>query len=103
MAVSVRDYAYEHPGADFQSIVKRFGTPKQVIATYMHEMDSSELLDAMRIRNSVLKAISIVAVVTVAIWLFAAGIVAYIGAQDVNGTIETYIDVYENNVDGEVN
>lgn len=54
MKFIVRNYVTENPDVDYEAIVKRFGKPAQIAKSYVEELDSAELLDAMHIRKKVL-------------------------------------------------
>lgn len=72
LASSVRDFVSEQPKAGYNDIVARFGTPEQVAGTYLSEMDSAELMDAMQIRKKVLRILIAAAAVVILLW---AGVV----------------------------
>lgn len=79
------------PTADYGSIVRRFGQPQQIAATYVDEMDTAALLNQLRIRRRILGTISFAVAVAIVIWLVTAGLVYMEGAKHVTGIIESSI------------
>ena len=85
----------DHPDADYQAIVAQFGTPQQIAASYVDEMDTPELLNQLRINKKIVAIVSAAAVAALLMW---AGVVtaAYVDhIDDMNGTLTTSIEVYE--------
>ena len=81
MADSVRDYVSEHPNADYQTITARFGAPQQIAASYIAEMEPTELLCNMRSHKKVVRTVLATALVIVILW---AGIVTVAWANHHN-------------------
>ncbi len=52
----------------YAHIVERFGSPKQIVSSYISEMETSELLNQMRIRKKMVQIFSIVALFVLALW-----------------------------------
>lgn len=50
---SVRDFVIENPGADYNAIVSRFGTPTQIAESNIAEMDTAELLGNLQIHRRI--------------------------------------------------
>ena len=46
----LNDYLNDHPDADFAELSHRFGTPQQIAASYIEEMNVQDLLKQLRIR-----------------------------------------------------
>ena len=44
----VNDYVDQNPDADYSEIMNRFGTPRQIAAAYVDDMDTEELLGQHR-------------------------------------------------------
>jgi len=85
----------DHPDADYQAIVAQFGTPQQIAASYVDEMDTPELLNQLRIKKRIVAIVAVSAVTALLMW---AGVVtkAYIDHVDaMNGILTTDIEVYE--------
>lgn len=85
----------ENPNVDYQAIVARFGTPEEIAATYVDEMDTPELLSNLRIKRKIVQIVAGTAAVAVAIWLGVAAVAFAISLESVDGGINTSIDVYE--------
>ncbi len=66
---NVAGYALECPKPDYDAIVARFGTPQQIAATYVDEMETAELLDHLRIRRRIVQIIGATALIVVLLWL----------------------------------
>ena len=50
---SARDFVIENPGADYNAIVSRFGTPMQIAESNVAEMDTAELLGSLQIQRRI--------------------------------------------------
>lgn len=89
----VEAYTAEHPGADYAEIVARFGTPEQIIDSYVEEMDTPELLETLHIRKKTTAAVLLTLTAVVVIWLGIAG-AAYVNhIVESNGHFDISIDV----------
>lgn len=69
---SVRDFVTENPNADYAAIKQRFGTPQQIAASCIEEMDAQELTLQLRIRKTIVRIVAATALVLVLLW---AGVV----------------------------
>ena len=69
---SVRDFVTENPNADYAAIEQRFGTPQQIAASCIEEMDAQELTLQLRIRKTIVRIVAATALVLVLLW---AGVV----------------------------
>lgn len=72
MESSVRDFVTENPNADYAAIEQRFGTPQQIVASCIEEMDAQELTLQLRIRKTIVRIVAATALVLVLLW---AGVV----------------------------
>ncbi len=93
---NLNQFVEDDPSADYESIVRRFGSPRQIAATYIDEMDTDELLSDLRIKHRIVGMVSFAVAMGLVICLVTAGLVYLEGVDNVNGAIETYI--YEYNV-----
>ncbi len=66
--ISVGRFLEEEPGADYQSIVARFGTPQQIASAYVDEQDTTVLLSQLRFRKKVITLLSAMALAALALW-----------------------------------
>ena len=102
---SVRNYVIENPGADYNAIVSRFGTPMQIAESNVAEMDTAELLGNLQIHRRIVVIILAAATLLV---LFRLGfrLAAYLEFyKDMNGyaVVEVIeIDPTENNKGGKI-
>lgn len=69
---SVRDFVTENPNADYAAIEQQFGTPQQIAASCIEEMDAQELTLQLRIRKTIVRIVAATALVLVLLW---AGVV----------------------------
>lgn len=94
MEESVWDYVNEHPNADYSAIVIRFGTPQQIAASCVAEMDEPELTKQLRARREIVGIVGVTALTVVLLW---AGVVLTALAKhsgDVNGYfVERIVEV----------
>ena len=74
MAVSVRDFATRNPQADYDAITTRFGTPRQIAASCLEDMDTEELVQHLMIGRRIAAIVGAAALTVVLLW---AGVVGY--------------------------
>ena len=89
---NVLAYLTEKPNADRADIESRFGTPKQIAASYIDAMEPQEMLRELNIRR---KAAGIIAAAIAAIILLW-GIGVGIASADFISSTGGYFDVYIN-------
>ena len=93
---SVRAYLTENPCADYKSIVTRFGTPQQIVETFVEEMEPEQLLRNLHFGRKVVDLVAITLMVVILLW---AGVVFYAlldHVGDMNGYIvEEIINVVD--------
>ena len=80
------------PLVNYETIVDHFGTPKQIVSTYLDEIDTEELMKSLRIKRRIFRLVSVSVVFGLLICLITAGLVYEKGARAVTGTIETSIE-----------
>ena len=66
------DYLNDHPDADSAELSHRFGTPQQIAASYIEEMNVQDLLKQLRIRRKIICIVVATALTFVSLW---AGVV----------------------------
>lgn len=100
MERSIRDFVIENASVDYHAIVKRFGAPRQIAESYITEMETSELLEGMRIRQKIL-LVAIGAVVLLVIMRFGFLLAAYLGFdKDMRGyAVVEITEVARNTID----
>ena len=89
----LEDHCAEHPESA-EDLEAAFGTPQAVAAAYIDDMDTGELLAALRHRRRVLRLVGVGLLAALAIWLTAC----IISAIDLHkaaheGWTETYVTV----------
>ena len=89
MAIPVRDYAERNPHGGYDAIVARFGEPEQIAASYLEELDISDLKKQLSIRKRILYAAVAVGIIGVGIW---AGVVLY-ALHEYGDAMPGYIEV----------
>lgn len=67
---SVNGYLKDHPEANISEIEVRFGEPKNIAAAYVDDMDTPELLYALRARRRIITAV--IAGVIAALFMWAS-------------------------------
>lgn len=89
---SVNGYLEEHPDADFAEIEVRFGQPQNIAAAYVGDMDTVELLSALRMRRRIVTTAVAGVLTALVMWAACLGyaIVKYDNAY--HGAMEIVIE-----------
>lgn len=85
ITATVDGYLAEHTEADFAALQARFGTPQQIASAFVDEMETDELLNALRTRRRIVKIVLICAATAVAIWAIAVLSLWIIGLDNTLG------------------
>lgn len=89
---TVQEFAQEHPDADVAAIQAQLGTPQEIAAAYVENMEAAAVLKGLRIRRRVLFA---VCVTTLAILISWVALVTIVTVRDRNSIGDApYIEVY---------
>lgn len=89
---TVQEFAQEHPDADVAAIQAQLGTPQEIAAAYVENMETAAVLKGLRIRRRVLFA---VCVTTLAILISWVALVTIVTVRDRNSIGDApYIEVY---------
>lgn len=91
---TVEEFLVENPDASYEEIVSRLGSPKQIAASCLEEMDTAEVVKKLHTKKWI---VCIVAAAAVAVVLMWAGVVfsALIGHNGMmNGHFEEYVIVH---------
>ena len=67
------EYVAEFPGADYDALVARFGTPEQIAIAYLDEMEPATVLDGFRLHRRIVGTVVIGMAAVVMIWMLAVG------------------------------
>lgn len=81
----LNDYLNDHPDADFAELSHRFGTPQQIAASYIEEMNVQDLLKQLRIRKKIIAIVVATAVTLVLLWAGAVTTALIRHINDMNG------------------
>lgn len=81
----LNDYLNDHPDADFAELLHRFGTPQQIAASYIEEMNVQDLLKQLRIRKKIIGIVVATAVTLVLLWAGAVTTALIRHINDMNG------------------
>ncbi len=89
---TVQEFVQEHPDADVAAIQAQLGTPQEIAAAYVENMETAAVLKGLRIRRRVLFA---VCATTLAILISWVALVTIVTVQDRNSIGDApYIEVY---------
>ncbi len=96
----LEDHCAEHPESA-EDLEAAFGTPQAVAAAYIDDMDTGELLAALRQRRRILRLVGVGLLAALAIWLTAC----IISAIDLHKAAheewnETYVSVEQRTATG---
>lgn len=75
---NIAAYLEENPDAAFEDIQKHFGTPRQIAASYIEELEMPELVRKLNVRRSILTVLCVTLGVC-ALLLLVALIVVVVG------------------------
>lgn len=76
---SVASYLLDHPEADFARVQQHFGTPEEIAAAFVGDMDMPRLLAALRSRRRVFLAV--IAALVAALLLWGGGVALTVADQ----------------------
>lgn len=88
---TVDAYIEEHPTADFAAIQARFGTPQQIAASFVDEMETEELLQRINYRNKIIKGFAILASTIILLWILVVTIALLNALNSSSGHLENEI------------
>ena len=85
----------EEPEMSYEMLVARFGTPQQIAASYVDELDTLELLKKLRMRNKIIAIVCATAAIILAIWVGVVVTATRAHYSQMNGYFEEYVVVDE--------
>lgn len=53
---------------DMDGLISRFGSPRQIVESYMDGMSVTEFVDDLRMRRSIVRIVSMIAVLVLLLW-----------------------------------
>lgn len=89
---SITVFLAENPNADQATIKARFGSPKQIAATYVNEAETEELLEKLRIRRRLLTIVLTLALVLSLSWITTMSYIIHSDEHKVSSSI-VYVEV----------
>lgn len=102
VGASVRDYVTEKPAVDYNSVVARFGEPSRIAMSYVNEMESEDLVEALQVSKKLIWTATTVAMIILTLWV---GVVVLSYAKHVEAVNGYYVDevdtVFESIQEGE--
>lgn len=99
---SIAGYQEEHPAVGFDQVREHFGEPKAIASAFVEDMDTGELLGALRVKRRIVTAVAGTALVLVLMWGIGVGMAILDSHANGHGAIEEYVvDASDNNSQGE--
>ena len=95
----IDDAMLDESDLTYEMLVKRFGTPQQIAASYVDEMDTPELLRKLRIKKKIFAVVCATAAIILAIWIGVVVTATRSHYSQMNGYFEEYIIITEDNPD----
>ena len=71
IVATIEEYRIEYPDADFPTLQAHFGSPQQIAVSFVDEMDTAELLSALKIRRRIFRVLTICALIALFLWSIA--------------------------------
>lgn len=88
----VNDFLLEEPDADMAAVMEHFGTPEQIVESYLSEMDPKELQKSLNVRKRIFTVVLIAVLAALAMW----AIVMIDAAIDAQNSVGGYYEVIVN-------
>ena len=85
IASTIRSYLLDNPDADIQAIHSQFGSPQQIVAAYLEEMDTKTLLSALLFRRKITRIMTVICGIALTAWLIVLLIAIISGLISING------------------
>lgn len=95
----IRAALSDAPEMSYEMLVERFGTPQQIAASYVDELDTPELLKKLRLRNKIIAIVCATAAIILAIWVGVVVTATQKHYGEMNGHIVEVITITEDNPD----
>lgn len=86
--LAVTAFMEEQPNADCTVLEEHFGTPQQIAAEYVAQMDTMALLHDLRIRGRIVKIVFALVTTLAILWAVGVSVLVIDGLKDQNGYIE---------------
>lgn len=85
---SVKNYLIQNPSADFDQLQAYLGTPEEIAAAYVNEMNTDILLRDLRVRRKIVAIVAGVMATVLAIWVIA---VSWAVVKELNSDTGTFV------------
>ncbi len=72
---NVDDYLFEHPEAGFDQIIEHFGSPEAIVAAYVENTGTAEILNALRIRRRIVAIVTGMLATALLIWAISVTVI----------------------------
>ena len=83
---AVEAYLEENPGADWDAVQERFGTPEQISASYIEGMEPDEILVKFKKKKIIVGVVVSAVIVAILIWAVCM-IIAVIDAKNASPSV----------------
>ena len=96
--ISVNSFLGDHPDATIVDVRARCGEPQNIAAAYVDDMNTPELLHALRVRRKVITGIVAGIIAALLMWASCLGYLLDRYDKDYNGEIKTSnVEIIESN------
>ena len=85
LETSLVTFQAENPNSDYNALIARFGTPSQIAATYIEDMNTTELFKNIRLKRTIVKIVSLTAIILILIWCLSTAWALYENRINGNG------------------
>lgn len=85
---SINSYLIENPDADIHCIAQQFGTPAEITASYLDEMDPQKLAKQIKVSKRIITTVSAGIIAALFMIGLTLGIMLWDYHNDANGYIE---------------
>ena len=89
--MSIRVYLEENPSAGYTEIEEKFGTPQQITAAYLDEIDHRVLAKELLLKNRIVKIVAAALITALLMFGITLGIVVYEDYDSDHGYIKPTI------------
>ena len=98
IGATIEEYLVENPGAVYEEIVTRLGSPNQIAASCLEEMDTVEVVKKLHTKNRIVCIVTAAALAVVLLWVGVVMATYEAHIRDINGYFTEQI--YEQDTNG---
>lgn len=95
---TVEEYLAENPGAAYEEIISRLGSPNQIAASCLEEMDTVKVVKKLHTKNRIVCIVTAAALAVVLLWVGVVMATYEAHIRDINGYFTEQI--YEQDTNG---